>query len=115
MGGYVIDKLCDSPTNNDAAISAIVMPKRFRVIVYDGDDIYSVGSFEIKNKEMKLCHLVSVREGFGAAEYLISWLKDFSKEKKLSAITLTPLDNTERFYFKYGFVKDAVNSMIFVF
>lgn len=112
---YVIDKIRNSLSNIDTAISALSIDETYRCVVYKGNDIYSVCSFVIKNKEMKLCHIVSVREGFGAASFLIKWLKDFSKNKRLAAITLNPLENTERFYFKFGFKKDAVNSMIFVF
>jgi hypothetical protein len=86
----------------------------YRVVARKGCNLYSILAFGVLSKEMKIYHLVSIREREGAASFLLDWIKDFAYKKKLAAIMLNPIDKTDLFYKKHGFTFDCVNNMIFI-
>lgn len=104
----------ESGVNEEQAVIALELENIYRVVARKGCDFYSVISFGIASKELKIYHLVSIKEGEGAASFLVDWIKDFAQERKLAAITLNPLDKTDSFYKKHGFTFDCVNNMIFI-
>ena len=104
----------ESLTNSEQAVTALELDTVYRVVARKGCLLYSILAFGIASKEAKIYHLVSVKEGEGAASFLLDWIKNTASEKKLAAITLNPLDKTDSFYKKHGFTFDCVNNMIFV-